>query len=106
MKRSADKSLIIQILIADMKHEQLLEGLQKLGFSSELHGSGLSSVVAELVGLEKKSIPEEWFDTYMQFLQQATHLPVTGNGENLRPLAEAGYGVLSTFARVKNDRHQ
>jgi hypothetical protein len=94
MKHDRNKPLILQLLVADMKHEQLLEGLHRLGFHSELHGSGLSTAVAELMGTRKEDISEEWFEQYMRFLHKATRLEITGNGGNLLPLAELCYESL------------
>lgn len=45
------KSLIIQLLIQDMKYKQLVVGLGKLGFQSDLHGTDTCGVVVELMDI-------------------------------------------------------
>lgn len=88
------KPLIIQLLIADMKHEQLVAGLNHLGFESDLHGTDLNGVVAELMGIPEMDMEWDWFDVYMKFLDKASDYPITGDGKNLLPLAEACYEML------------
>lgn len=88
------KSLIIKILVQDMKHEQLINGLKDLGFESDLHGLELVSIVAELMGAPELKSNSEWFDGYMNFLSMADQYEITGNGRNLIPLAETCYMYL------------
>ncbi|MES2779209.1 MAG: hypothetical protein V4651_04840 [Bacteroidota bacterium] len=89
-----NKPLIIQLLIADMKHEQLLAGLSRLGFESDWHSLDLSGVVAELMGIPEADRSGEWFEHYMDFVGKAGNYPVTATGNNLQPLAEACYEML------------
>jgi hypothetical protein len=92
------KHIVIQILIQDMKRQQLIIGLNKLGFQSNIHGSDLCAVVAELMGIHSEEISWEWFDCYMDFLGHAGDYQVTGDGKNLLPLAEICYVNLSICA--------
>lgn len=96
MKTVKNKQLIIELLMQDMKHEQLIDGLYKLGFSSDLHGLNISGVVAELLGIKEDDIDSEWFEIYMDFLSQAKHYEICGTGKNLRPLAETCYTFLTS----------
>lgn len=96
------KPLIIQLLIADMKHEQLVAGLTRLGFESDLHGTNLCNAVAALIGIPEKDRSPEWFDLYMKCIDKASAYPITGNGNNLLPLAETCYEML----KEKGNREQ
>jgi hypothetical protein len=88
------QSLILQLLIHDMKHEQLLAGLYRLGFESHLHNTDLSETVAALMGLSEDRMPQQWLDTYMAGLKKARNYRVTASGQNLLPLAESCYELL------------
>lgn len=88
------KHLIIPILVQDMKHEQLMAGLKRLGFHSDLHYLDLMGVVAELMRIPEAEMNWEWCDVYISFLKQAKQYEVTGDGKNLLPLAEACYAAL------------
>lgn len=88
------KQLIIRLLVCDMKHEQLLAGLQQLGFESDLHGTPLSNVVAELMGVSTLPAKEAWLQRYMDFLAQAAGQKLSGDGKSLLPLAEQCYAAL------------
>lgn len=98
-----NKSLIIQLLLSDMKHEQLLTGLCRLGFESDLHGSNLGKTVAKLLDLPQPERNEEWFELYVKFIEKAASYKITGDGKNLYPLAEAAYTLLAQFAAKRKD---
>lgn len=89
-----NKEIILQLLIHDMKHEQLLAGLHRLGFESTLHHTDLSETVAALMGLSEESMPQQWLDTYMAGLKKARNYRVTASGQNLLSLAEGCYELL------------
>lgn len=100
MKHSEkQKQLIIELLVQDMKHEQLIDGLYKLGFSSDLHGLNISGVIAELLGIKEADISWDWFEIYMDFVGQAKHYEICGTGNTLRPLAETCYTFLTSQLR-------
>jgi hypothetical protein len=95
------RNLIIQLLVQDMKHEQLINGLSTLGFESDFHSLELFFIIAELMGINKEQVSHNWTDTYMGFMQQVNNYPITKNGENLLPLAEACYHFLQTSTEKK-----
>jgi len=82
------KQLAIKVIIHDMKYEQLIHGLRDLGFQTDIHGSDLCAVVAELLGIPADDITLDWLDTYMGFIKQAPLYPITDTGDALLPLAE------------------
>lgn len=87
-----------------MKHEQLVQALQLVGFQTDLYGLDLSGVVAELMGIKEADISWDWFDIYMNFLCKASQYEITGTGENLLPLAEACYVFLNDQLRMESER--
>jgi hypothetical protein len=93
-----NKNLIIQLLIQDMKHEQLIAALRKLGFESDVHGLKILEIIAGLMGIAEEEITWEWSEGYVDFMCQVRKYKIKGNGENLLPLAEACYKFLSACA--------
>ncbi len=90
-----------KLIKEEMKHEQLIQALQQLGFNSDLHGLDISGVVAELMGIPEGNMSWEWFDVYMSFLEQAGHYEITGDGMNLIPLAETCYLFLMNCKKAE-----
>jgi len=89
-----NKQLVIQLIIQDMKHEQLVGGLQQLGFQTDLHGSDISAIVAQLLGISENNITNDWLDVYMSFIRQSRQYTITDTGTSLLSLAETCYGFL------------
>src|SRR5689334_7720044 len=95
------KNIVVRLIIQDMKNYQLLQGLEKLGLSTEngLHTSSLLEIIAQLMGIPEQQLSDEWCETYMGFLGQSTRYEITTHGDNLQPLAEACYGLLVSQAK-------
>jgi len=94
MTIQSNEHLVIQLLIQDMKHEQLIRGMQSLGFNSNVHGSNISTIVAGLMGIKEDDISWEWMDVYMSFIKQATNYEITDTGSSLQQLANTCYSCL------------
>lgn len=89
-----------------MKHEQLVAGLGKLGFESDMHGSDLCIVVTDLMGIPEGDMSWDWCDLYVDFLSHAARYEITGEGHNLLPLAETCYTFLVTCAERERKKRQ
>jgi hypothetical protein len=89
-----DKNLIVQLLAQDMKHEQLIAALRKIGFESDSHRLKILEIVAGLMGIREEEISWEWSEGYVNFMCQVRKYKMRGNGENLLPLVEECYQFL------------
>jgi hypothetical protein len=57
------KRTIIQLLVADIKHNQLLNGLYDMGFyDNDLYMLNIDFIVAEMMGVSP--MPDAWLDLY------------------------------------------
>ncbi len=57
------KGTIIQLLVADIKHNQLLNGLYDMGFyDDDLYTLNIDFIVAKMMGVSP--IPDAWLDVY------------------------------------------
>lgn len=90
-----NKKFIIKLIAQDMKHEQLIGSLKKLGFESDLHDLNILDLVARLMGVPPKKITWDWTDIYMHYIGKVMDYEITGTGKNLLPLAEKCYNSLS-----------
>jgi hypothetical protein len=93
-----NKNLIIQLLMQDMKHEQLIAALRKLGFESNIHGLKILEIVAGLMGIAEEEISWEWSEGYVNFMSQVRKYKIKGSGKNLLPLARECYKFLIVCA--------
>jgi len=103
LPQQQNRHLIIQLLVQDMKHEQLVQGLQSLGFNSDIHGSDICAVVAALMGISPENLSWDWLDIYMNFLKQSTAYEVTDTGSSLQELANTCYTFLTTQAEKERN---
>ena len=57
------KRTIIQLLVADIKHNQLLNGLYDMGFyDDDLYMLNIDFIVAKMMGVSP--MPDAWLDLY------------------------------------------
>ena len=90
-----DKTLIIQLIQQDLRHNQLTGGLRKTGLHTDLHNLELLTVVARFMGIGREEVSDEWGEIYVSFLEKALDYPITERGNELLPLAEKCYTLLA-----------
>ena len=57
------KRTIVQLLVADIKHNQLLNGLYNMGFyNDDLYMLNIDFIVTEMMGVSP--MPDAWLDLY------------------------------------------
>lgn len=94
MKKSRKRKLIIDLIKQDMKHQQLIGGLESLGFENRgLFSLELSVIIA---GLMKVKAPKRdlWNEVYSKFLVKAEHIDVKMMNTTLESLAAECYSAL------------
>lgn len=92
-----NKNLIIQLIQQDLKHNQLLSGLEAIGLESyHIHSLQIIDVVSKLMQVSA-SIIDDWDETYLELMQQASLYQITARGETLKPLAEVCYQQLKAM---------
>jgi len=86
--------LIIELILQDLKHNQLIQGLDRLALDAGYcHYLGILDLVEKLM-----VVPDDLMDhftaTYMAFMDRCLEFPITRSGEELRPLANGCYALL------------
>ena len=98
-----NKDIIVQLIQQDLKHNQLTQGLLKIGLDQGgLHDLDILSVVAQLMGVPKEKVDGRWFDIYISFMCEADKLELSDRGENLIPLAQKCYEFLIIESEIES----
>jgi len=95
------KDIIITLILADLKHNQLLGNLRKIAFHTDEYAIRLYEAIAQLMGLGNEP-DEEWFEIYDNFLLNAHKHPVSDHPDSLQSVAEECYALLCASVKVKN----
>ena len=88
-----EKEQLIALIVEDLKHNKLLNGLDSIGLTDNgTYTLGLDLLLAELMGHEKGTIPDEFLTVY-----QSTMLSVspTTTDEEMQQIASDLYNVLN-----------
>ena len=95
MKAILNKELVISLIQQDLKHCQLVSGLEGLGFDSGgIHSLEILEIVSKLMDVPKGRVSDEWGQVYHDFMEQAVHYKIVHRSESLRSLAESCYSKL------------
>jgi len=100
----SNEDIIIKLIQMDMKHNQLLSGLEAIG----LEGGGLFDLgalefISKLMEVPGGKIDDRFSAMYISFLKEAPNYKITDRGESLQPLAEMSYRQLSAFVDFETD---
>jgi len=82
-----NNDLIIKLIRADLKYNELLSGLSSIHFESDLYCLNLVDMVAKLMDV-KGDTSDQWFKVYLNYIDQAYKYEVEDRGDNLFPIAE------------------
>ena len=96
----ANKDLAITLIQADLRHNQLISGLESLDFETNSYFLDLHKPVAQLMGLGDTA-SEQWFQIYDHYLQKAHKYPVSSSPNSLRSVAEECYNMLLAYAEIE-----
>ena len=97
-----NKDLFIEeLILQDLRHMQLIYGLEAIGFNEEsFHSLELSYCIAELMEMRGDEIFDRFFRVYWDQIEKCKELEMTYSRENLRPLAKECYLELK---KLKGD---
>lgn len=89
--------LIIELIRQDLKHNQLIKGLDNLSLDAgHLHHLGIMGLVKQLMEVPVH-LENDFLDTYMGYMDRCIAYPISSLGEELRELAKEcyeGVGIL------------
>lgn len=96
----SNKELIISLIQQDLKHCQLIVGLDQLGLeASDKHGLELLDIVADLMHVPEGNAEFDWGRIYITYMAECSGVEIVSTSASLRPFAERCYedlcGVLA-----------
>jgi len=69
-----EKEKIIALIAEDIKHNQLLNGLDSIGlWDNDRYTLELDIFIADLMGYRRGKIPDSWFDVYHKTMLSIPH---------------------------------
>jgi len=91
----SNKDLIISLIQQDLKHSQLVLGLDELGMNaSDKHSLEILDIVFNLMQVPDGEIEYDWCRLYVTYMQECKTVGVTHTSETMKPFAEACYNSL------------
>ena len=98
-----NKQLIISLIQQDLKHSQLIVGLDQLGLeASERHCLQLLDIVAKLMQVPEGVVEFDWGRVYITYMAECKGVDVDYTADSLRPYAEFCYDAL---CEILNEAH-
>lgn len=86
--------LIIELILQDLKHNQLILGLDRLNLDAGYcHYLDIMDLIQRLMEVSDDLI-DEFSATYMASMHRSLDFPISRSGEELRPLAMECYEDL------------
>ncbi len=96
-----NEQLIIDLIQQDLKHCQLIYGLEQLGLSSSsMHHLEILEIIYQLMDISHEKRNDYLSETYASFMSMATNYEITSNGETLKVLAEDCYYRLKYLVEL------
>ena len=96
----ANKEIILCLIEADLKHNQLLGNLRQMALHTDEYILCIYEAIAQLMGLGKEP-HQEWFDIYDDFLLNAHVHAVSEEKGHWRGMAEECYELLCASVKLK-----
>ncbi|AGA76675.1 hypothetical protein KZP23_01910 [Echinicola marina] len=94
--------LIRELIRQDLKHNQLVKGLDNLDLDAgHRHHLGIMDLVKRLMEVPEH-LENDFLDTYMGYMDRCLDYPISSLGEELRVLAEEGYEGLNKLFYLKS----
>ncbi|MDR7131272.1 hypothetical protein J2X69_003633 [Algoriphagus sp. 4150] len=97
-----NKELLIEdLILQDLRHMQLIYGLESIGLTEEgFHSLDLCFSIAELMGMRGEESIDRFYQVYKEHIEKCRELEMTYSRENLLPLAKECYQELKKLKSI------
>ena len=69
-----EREKIVALILEDLKHNQLLNGLDSIGFTdNNRYTLSIDTIVADMMGYSKGKIPDKWLSLYQSAMLDIPH---------------------------------
>ena len=94
----SNEDIIIGMIQMDMKHHQLVIGLEAIGLDGDgLFELGALEIISRLMEFPQGEIDDRLSTMYTNFLKEAAKHKTAYRSESLRPLAQLAYRQLKAL---------
>ena len=101
----SNKELIIKLIQQDLKHCQLVVGLDQLGLeASDKHCLELLDIVADLMQVPEGSLEFDWGRVYVTYMAECDGVDIDCTADSMRPYAISCYDDLCEILNSENAR--
>jgi len=84
-----NKELIISLIQQDLKHSQLVIGLDKLGLgASDRHCLQLLDIIAKLMNVPEGNVEIDWGKRYISLMSASVNFDIQSNSDDFLSYAE------------------
>jgi hypothetical protein len=88
-----EREKIITLLEQDIKHNQLLNGLESIGLTdNDRYSLSLDLVIADMMGYPKTKVPDKWLEAYHKTM---LNIPFNITSKEAQSLAKNLFEALS-----------
>lgn len=101
----SNKELIISLIQQDLKHSQLIVGLDRLGLeASERHCLQLLDIIAHLMQVPEGHKEFDWGRVYVTYMSECDGPDIDFTADSMRPYAVSCYDDLCEVLNSENAR--
>lgn len=98
-----NKELIIALIQQDLKHSQLILGLDDLGLSaSDKHSLEIFDILANLMQVPEGHVESEWARVYLTYMSESREVEIDHTTTPMMPYAISCYDDLAEILHSKN----
>ena len=99
------KELIIALIQQDLKHSQLILGLDDLGLeASDKHSLEMFDIVANLMQVPEGHVESNWARVYLTYMSECREVEIQHTTAPMMPYAVSCYDDLCEILNSENGR--
>lgn len=98
-----NKELIISLIQQDLKHSQLILGLDDLGLAaSDKHSLEMFDIIADLMQVPEGHLESEWARIYLSYMSECREVEIQHLTKPMQPYAISCYDDLCEILNSEN----
>lgn len=99
----SNKELIISLIQQDLKHSQLILGLDDLGLeASDKHSLEMFDIVADLMQVPEGHVESKWANVYLSYMSECREVEIHHMTTPMKPYAISCYDELEEVLNSEN----
>jgi len=99
----SDKELIISLIQQDLKHCQLILGLDGLGLeASDKHSLEIFDIIADLMQVPEGQVESNWAGVYLSYMSECSEVEIQHMTTPMKPYAISCYDELCEVLNSDN----